>query len=309
MMRRLAALSVALVAATPVAAQDARLAARLDPPVLNRVTYMLDSVRSAGLPTEPLVDKALEGASKRASGDRIVAAVRTLAGDLGAARNALGRTAGEPELVAGAAAIRAGATQRDLARLRSGRNGSLTVPLAVLANLMARGVPSDTASSVVYRLAARGAPDEEFTDLQREVERDIGTGASPAAAASVRGKARTGQANPADRGNPGNAGRPGSSGGTPGNKGRPANPGNSGNPGNPGAGRPGNSGNPGGVGRPENPGNQGNPGGRGRGNPGSAQPNPGRGGGPPQAAPGNGRGRGQQPPGQTSRQPGNSRPR
>src|SRR5690606_19342611 len=67
LMRRLAALSIALVAVAPVAAQDARLAARLDPPVLDRVTYMLDSVRTAGLPTEPLVDKALEGASKRAS--------------------------------------------------------------------------------------------------------------------------------------------------------------------------------------------------------------------------------------------------
>ena len=89
--------------------------------------------------------------------------------------------------MAGAAAIRAGATRGDLTRLRSERQGALTVPLAVLANLMARGVPSDTAASVVQRLAASGAPDDAFTDLQAEVERDIRTGASPAAAASVRG--------------------------------------------------------------------------------------------------------------------------
>lgn len=307
-MRRFAVLSVALIAAAPAAAQDARLAARLDPPVLDRVTYMLDSVRSTGLPTEPLVDKALEGATKRASGDRILAAVRSLAGDLGAARDALGHGAGEPELVAGAAAIRAGASQGDLARLRAGREGPLTVPLAVLANLMARGVPSDTASSVVYRLAARGAPDEEFTDLQREIERDIGTGASPAAAASVRGKAREGRGGPPDpgRAGPGNRGNPANS-GNQGNPGRPAHPGNAGNPGsagNPGKGSPGNAGNPG----RGNPG-QGNPGQGNPGRPGTAQPNPGRGGGPPQASPGKGRGRGQQPPGQTSRPPGNPRPR
>lgn len=274
--RSAAACAVLFVAALPLSAQDSRLAGRLDAPVLNTVSPLLDSVRAAGLPTEPLVDKALEGASKGASGARILAAMRTLAGDLGLARAALGGGAREPELVAGAAAIRAGATRNDLVLLRSEREGSLTVPLAVLANLVARGVPSDTAAAVVHQLAARGAPDQAFTDLQLEVERDIGTGASPAAAASVRGRARGGgspQASPAGanpgRGNPGNAG---------GGAGKPANPGNSGSPGgkagNPGGGRPGNAGPPS-QGRPPKAGNPG------RGNPGAGRDNPGRGGSPP----------------------------
>ena len=299
MHRPAAALAVAMFAALPLAAQDSRLAGRLDEPVLARVSLVVDSVRSAGLPTEPLVDKALEGASKRASGDRILAAVRALAGDLGLARAALGGAAGEPELVAGAAAIRAGATRGDLTRLRAEREGPLTVPLAVLANLMARGVPSDTAASVVQRLAASGAPDDAFTDLQAEVERDIGTGASPAAAASVRGNARSGSTGASGSATPGNAGaNPGR--GNAGSGGS-ANPGR-GNP-SPGAGKPANPGNQGGGARPGNSGN--NPG---RGNPGTAAPNPGRGGGPPQASPGRGRGQPQSPP-QTPRQPGNPRPK
>lgn len=287
-MRRVAAsLVLGLLIATPAVAQDARLAGRLPPPVLDRVMVMVDSVRSVGLPTEPLVDKALEGASKRASPDRIVAAVQTLAGDLGAARSALGRRAGESELVAGAAAIRAGASHRDLATLRAERDGPLTVPLAVLANLMARGVPSDTAASVVHRLAARGAPDTEFTDLQAEIERDIGTGASPAAAASVRGRAHDGDAGRPGSSGSANPGRGGSAGGKPG-----------GNPGNPG----GSAGNPGsgGSGKPASPG---------RGTPGAGSGNPGRGNGPPQAAPGSGRGRGKGPPAQRPQQQGNPRPK
>jgi hypothetical protein len=291
MRRAAASIVLSLLISAPAVAQDARLAGRLPPPVLDRVTVVVDSLRSVGLPTEPLVDKALEGASKRASGDRIVAAVRTLAGDLGVARSALGLRAGESELVAGAAAIRAGASRGDLARLRAEREGPLTVPLAVLANLMARGVPTDTAAAVVQRLAASGAPDAEFTDLQAEIERDIGAGAAPAAAASVRGNARDGDGAQPGSSGAANPGR-GNSGGKPGTAG--------GKPGNPGGNAGGNAGNPGGG-----PGKAGSPG---RG-PGAGSPNPGGGNGPPQAAPGSGRGRGQRPPAQKPQQPGNPRPK
>src|SRR5256886_4596409 len=50
---------------------------------LFRSAALVDSAHTAMLPTEPLVQRALEGATKRASGDAIVAAVRRLAADLG----------------------------------------------------------------------------------------------------------------------------------------------------------------------------------------------------------------------------------
>src|SRR5207302_6895286 len=103
-----------LVAATLVAAaaaaqqRDSRLE-RLDSTTRPIVAALVDSARAAALPTEPLVQRALEGATKRASAERIVAAVRRLALDLGHARNALGPTTSPPELAAPAAALRAGA--------------------------------------------------------------------------------------------------------------------------------------------------------------------------------------------------------
>ncbi len=72
------------------AAQDARLAERLDTATAASVQRVVDSARDAGLPTEPLVQKALEGSTLGASGDRIVAAVEALHGQLGRARDALG---------------------------------------------------------------------------------------------------------------------------------------------------------------------------------------------------------------------------
>ena len=73
-------LGVALAgAAAAAAAQDARLGAQLDEGTRVLVQAAVDSARAAGLPTEPLVDKALEGARKRADGTRITRAVTALA--------------------------------------------------------------------------------------------------------------------------------------------------------------------------------------------------------------------------------------
>ena len=168
------------------AQDDARLA-RLEPGVGATVRHLLDSARTAGLPTEPLIDKALEGASKSAPGSRISGAVRGLLEDLGRARGSLGSGATEPELVAGAAALRAGLPPEGLGALRRARReGAVTVPLATLADLVARGVPVQTAQEAVLKLAQRGERDEDFLELRREVERDITAGVPPAAAASVR---------------------------------------------------------------------------------------------------------------------------
>src|SRR3989454_2302699 len=93
-------LAAVLVAGPAVAQQaDPRLE-RLDATTRPIVAALVDSARAAALPVEPLVQRALEGATKRASGDLIVAAVRRLAVDLGHARDALGSTASPAELTA-----------------------------------------------------------------------------------------------------------------------------------------------------------------------------------------------------------------
>ena len=178
-------LLVAMVVAGRATAQqaDSRLE-RLDAATRPTVAALVDSAHTAMLPTEPLVQRALEGATKRASGDAIVAAVRRLAADLGHARDALGSTASPAELTAGAAALRAGASQATLAQLRHARRESLTVPLAVLADLVASGVPVDSAAAAVLGLAAR-ARDADLVEFRRAVERDIALGAPPAAATAA----------------------------------------------------------------------------------------------------------------------------
>ena len=109
---------VTLAAATAMAQQvDSRLE-RLDSITRPIVAALVDSARAAALPTEPLVQRALEGAPKRASAERIVAAVRRLALDLGHARNALGPTTSPPELAAAVLSLAAKSRDTDLVEFR-----------------------------------------------------------------------------------------------------------------------------------------------------------------------------------------------
>lgn len=186
----LAGLACALSSPRALRAQDARLDARLDSSTRDAVVALTDSARSDGIPSEPLVQKALEGASKHADGARILVAVRSLARELGDARAALGASSSDAEVIAGASALHAGIKPAALANMRASRtHGSLTVALAVLSDLVARGVPSDTATSVISALTVAGAQDAELLRFQQGVERDIARGATPSAAIGVSARA------------------------------------------------------------------------------------------------------------------------
>lgn len=175
---------VALLLCAQVTAQDPRLE-RLDPDTRSAVVALMDSARGDGLPVEPLIQRALEGATKSAPGARIIAAVRRLTLDLGTARTALGTDASSPELEAGVAALRAGAAPQILTQLRTVRRPPLTMALSVLADLVARGVPADSAAAAVLTLAPK-ARDADLVEFRRAVERDIALGAPPGAASSIR---------------------------------------------------------------------------------------------------------------------------
>src|SRR5881296_4510935 len=180
----LAAVLFATAAAQePQHLNDPRLA-RLDTATRSLVAVAIDSARAAGLPTEPLVQRALEGATKGAPGPLIVSAVQRLAADLGRAREALGPGTTPPELEAGAAALRAGAGPAVLTQLRRARRQTIAVPLAVLTDLVASGVPVDSAAAAVLALAAR-ARDADLVEFRRAVERDIALGAPPTAATAA----------------------------------------------------------------------------------------------------------------------------
>jgi hypothetical protein len=196
----------ALLLVTQVAVQDPRLE-RLDPDTRAAVAAVVDSAHGVGLPVEPIIQRALEGATKGASGTRIVTAVRRLAVDLGTARTALGTNASAPELEAAVAALRAGATPDMLVHLRDVRRPPLTMALSVLADLVASGVPADSAAAAVLALAPK-ARDADLVEFRRAVERDIALGAPPAAATSVRLNAGAADAITNSVGTPGTPGTP-----------------------------------------------------------------------------------------------------
>lgn len=196
---RITILAAALVVAplTPSLAESqadpsrASLPERLQPDTRHAIERLADSLRRAGLPWEPLYAKSAEGVLKGADDDRILRAVRSLARELTDARASLGPSATTAEIVAGASALHAGVPGGDLRRLartRASRSGEspLAVPLTVLADLVSRRVPPDVATASVEALLSRGAPDEQFAVLRADVQRDILSGASPAAAARKR---------------------------------------------------------------------------------------------------------------------------
>ena len=190
-LRRVIPAAVLALALTPAArAQDTSSRvreldplARLSEATRYAIELMLDSAKVAGLPTAPLESKALEGISKKVDNRRIVNAVRAVLHSLRTARAALGPTATSDELNAAAGALRVGISATELSSLAvSRREKQVTVPLVVLADLITRGVPRDTASQTIFQLWQRGAADDDFLGLWRGVERDIVSGTDPGVA-------------------------------------------------------------------------------------------------------------------------------
>jgi hypothetical protein len=175
--------------AWPAFAQDVRLQARLDKSTMMAVNAIVDSARIAKLPTAPLVDKALEGAAKGSDGPKIVSAVKLLSERMGSAKRVLGAAATSDEIKAGAGAIDAGVSVRDLARLRaaSGKR-PVTMSLAVLSDLIGQGVSIPTATNLVVQLARSAVKDPDLALFQRNVRGDIGRGADPTVAATTRAR-------------------------------------------------------------------------------------------------------------------------
>jgi hypothetical protein len=189
MSRRFARLAraalLALAAFTTPGFAEPRLEGRLDATTAAEVERLVARARAEGLPTEPLISKALEGEAKGAGPERIVSAVKAQLAAFGDARAALGAGAVQGEIVAGAGALLAGVPAESLARLRETRPAgrSLVVPLVVLADLVARKVPSAAAAGLVVAVSRSGARDADLLRMRERVEREIAAGMVPASAA------------------------------------------------------------------------------------------------------------------------------
>lgn len=183
------ALAIAVVAWGAASAQgrEEQLAARFDATTYERLRVAFASARDRGLPVAPLVDKALEGATKHAPGPRIESAVSALLQRLETSREALAPSPTDGDIASGADALAVGVPREALRSIRSIRPGhSVAVPLAVLAQLVSQGVPVARASNMVETVMRRGATAEQLVALNANVHSDVAAGIAPEAALDVR---------------------------------------------------------------------------------------------------------------------------
>jgi hypothetical protein len=199
--RALLILSLLAASVVSAGAQDPRMGGRLDAPTRAAIFAVVDSARAQGIPLEPLMEKVYEGMGKGADGPRIVAAVRSLALEMASAHRALGTVASTDEIKAAASAMHAGVPAVELGKMKKqgGLRRSLTLPFTVLADIVSRGVPVQTAANAIRSLVGAGARDTDISTFQRNVRVDIEQGAPPAAAVETRAKASVPTSKPDDQ--------------------------------------------------------------------------------------------------------------
>lgn len=185
---RIALITLPCILGAPAArAQDPRLVQRLGAPVADSIARIVVAAGAEGLPTAPLMAKALQGAARGAEPPLVLRAVANLASALRSSRAALGQDRSADELTAGAVALQNGADPKQLTRLaQAGGAHPVTMSLVILTDLLDRGVPADSLVALLSSVARRGLSDEDLLRLRETISRDIATGIPPLSAASAR---------------------------------------------------------------------------------------------------------------------------
>lgn len=150
---------------------------RFDSLTASTLRSLFEEAADLGLPTRPLVNRALEGAARRTTSERIIRVVREHATALGQARRTLGEKSTEDELEAGAIALRAGLDVHTLETVRSIRpSGQAVVPLVVLTDIVRRGVPGNSAREAVASIGRSPRSDDLLLGLQATVAKNAQRG-------------------------------------------------------------------------------------------------------------------------------------
>ncbi len=183
------ALLVAFAGSRAGAQQEARVSAIRDDATRIVVVEQLSLAKEHGVPTEPLLSKALEGVAKKASSASIRTAMDNLQKRLRKANDLLAPSASVDEVSAGADALYVGVHDKTLRQMRQAApRRSIAVELGVLTELVARKVPEAKASKMVLDLMARGATGAQLTALNSAVQNDVAAGLTPEAALDRHGR-------------------------------------------------------------------------------------------------------------------------
>lgn len=193
----LAATLLALAASPARAVQEAelgRIRAAFPGGVGQRIAEVVEEARRDGLPTSPLVDKALEGVAKGVPPGEVLRAVTDHARQLREARRLVGAEVDEKGLVHAADALRRGVPGSAVRALARARPGELPMLLVVMGDLLREGVPAEAAQGLVEEAASREYRGDRLLSLPAAVRRLIRGGMGPAEAAeSVRREVGGGQ--------------------------------------------------------------------------------------------------------------------
>ena len=186
----LVSLALASLSAVPANAQGTPVLPIADARARAAVEREIAQAAEKGLPTRPLIAKALEGVTKRASGDLIRTAVASQARRLEEASTLLAPSPSEAELVSGADALAVGVPAPMLKQIRAAwpEGQSVAMPLDVLTELVARGVPARRALEQITELMVRGATATQIASLGASVQADVAAGLTPDAALEVRAR-------------------------------------------------------------------------------------------------------------------------
>ena len=176
-----------LVAPNARAQAPAIVAVSMTDTVDAALSAVIENARRQGIPPAPLLAKVREGRLKRASAPRIRSAVIALATRLDSARAALGPSASIDELVAGADALAAGADVTTVRAVHAASFGRpVSAPLGALAQLVASGVPSNRALTLIVDLMRRNATPAQVIAFGNSVETDAAGGLPAEEAARFR---------------------------------------------------------------------------------------------------------------------------
>ena len=173
-----------------------------------QLARIVDATRDAGLPVDPILAQVNYGVRMvHAEPARIVASARAIAARLKIARDALA-PASPNDIIAGADALRSGATDDALRAVRGASGGRpVATPLGVLAQLIETKVPVDRATEIVTNLMRRGVTADQLVALGNNVNDDVRgvsddskRGAAALAALDARARFLSGVLAPAARG-------------------------------------------------------------------------------------------------------------
>jgi len=171
---------VLLIAAQQAAAQDRVEIRGADSETAARVAEIAAEAKSRGLPADPVLNEARLGALHGVQSAKILTAARGVASRLEIARTALQPAPSEAEITHGAEALKYGISEAVLRDIKKVSKGPVTVPIAVLIQLVAEPTKMQVkrASRIVLELIQRGADTKMIAALGNDVNSDVALGIS-----------------------------------------------------------------------------------------------------------------------------------